>query len=194
MTPVAILAPAKGLSPTGTDQDMDNVLAAATPGGIEAQEKRGQVAFVAQQTLPKDGLDRYRAALEKAGFKFGEDADDLFIRCEFPAGWTKQPSDHSMWSYLLDEKGRRRGGLFYKAAFYDRKAHISLDSRYTCGTDYDAPEREDRKRRVVVKDCGTVIFASEYVDYRQEEAEYAKCEAWLSERFPECRDVGAYWD
>ena len=34
--------------------DMDNYIVATTPGGIEAQEKRGQASFVNSATLPKD--------------------------------------------------------------------------------------------------------------------------------------------
>lgn len=35
-----------------------------------------------------------------------------------------------MWSYLVDELGRRRGAIFYKAAFYDRDAFMRLESHY----------------------------------------------------------------
>ena len=45
--PAAIIALAQG--------DIENALIAATPGGIEAQEARGQQEFAANSTLPKSG-------------------------------------------------------------------------------------------------------------------------------------------
>jgi len=47
-----------------------------------------------------------------------------------------------MWSYLLDEHGRRRVAIFYKAAFYDRSAFMrlnSLDSYVSNHVEYDGP-------------------------------------------------------
>src|ERR1700761_5319407 len=90
---------------------MENFIAASVPGGIEAQEKRGQTSFAASETLPRECP---RAMLESLGFVFGDDADDLFVKVQFPEGWKKVPTDHSMWTDLVDAKGRRRGGVFYK--------------------------------------------------------------------------------
>ena len=33
-----------------------------------------------------------------------------------------------MWSYLTDQHGRQRVAIFYKAAFYDRRAFMRLES------------------------------------------------------------------
>ena len=33
-----------------------------------------------------------------------------------------------MWSSVVDELGRERAAVFYKAAFYDRRAHMTLTS------------------------------------------------------------------
>jgi hypothetical protein len=104
--------------------DIENFYVAGTPGGIEAQEKAGQVAFETSETLPKDCP---KEALEKLGFVFGEEADDIFVKVKFPDGWKKRATGHSMWTDLLDETGKKRGSIFYKAAFYDRKADMTLD-------------------------------------------------------------------
>jgi hypothetical protein len=51
-------------------------------------------------------------------------------------------SDHAMWSYLVDELGRERVSIFYKAAFYDRSAHMSLTSLGSYvrnSVEYDGP-------------------------------------------------------
>ena len=98
LTPAAIAAAASG--------DWENALIAATPGGIEAQEAAGQRDFVASETLPKKCLYCEREQLEAMGIIFGEDADDLLVRVLLPEGWKKVPTSHSMWSHLVDEKGR----------------------------------------------------------------------------------------
>lgn len=115
--PAAVSAAARG--------DMDNFMVAATPGGIEAQEAMGQAALAGtKDALPKDCPQK---DLEALGFVFGEPIDDLFINATFPAGWRKKATDHSMWSELLDETGKKRGAIFYKAAFYDRRAFMRLE-------------------------------------------------------------------
>jgi hypothetical protein len=44
-----------------------------------------------------------------------------------PPGWKVVPTDHSMWSDLVDAKGEKRASIFYKAAFYDRDAFIRIE-------------------------------------------------------------------
>jgi len=94
---------------------------------IASQERAGQQQLVASQMLPTDtcGTD---ADFLAAGFTFGEPVagDPMFRPATLPAGWTKTGSDHDMWSYILDERGRQRVAIFYKAAFYNRSAHMRL--------------------------------------------------------------------
>jgi len=99
-----------------------------SPDGIERSEREGQKSFVAQQTLPRKRLEREK--LEALGFIFEKDSDsgvidDLFIACQFPDGWTKRPTDHSMWSELVSPDGKVVASIFYKAAFYDMDAFMS---------------------------------------------------------------------
>lgn len=106
--------------------DTVNARIASTPGGIEAQEKAGQSNFVNSQTLPiPDG--ETRARLEAMGVQFGDPVDDIFVNATLPAGWQKIASDHSMWSSLVDAQGKKVASIFYKAAFYDRRADITLE-------------------------------------------------------------------
>ena len=104
-------------------------LPTGSPSGfIEAQEKAGQSQLVHSDRLPTEVLHGTDAEFEALGFTFGEpDASDpLFRPATLPDGWSKQASDHDMWSYIVDPLGRRRVGVFYKAAFYDRKAHMAV--------------------------------------------------------------------
>lgn len=195
-TPAAISAALAG--------DAENFIAASTPGGIEAQEARGQREAVAAQRLPIKGTGDGKV-WEKLGFVFGEMYDDVFVCVTFPAGWKLEPTEHSMWSNLLDDKGRKRAAMFYKAAFYDRSAHITLSRRYSCGADY---ESDKQPRDVVVRDADTIIHtvgaerAVEWskdrdkakADYEFNESLRMSAEAWLDQQFPDWKKADAYWD
>lgn len=136
MTPAALVAL--------LSDNLENFEAASTPGGIEAQERRGQLEEATKQTLPIVLNHRYGANQEEArkpwealGFKFGKPVDNLFVECEFPKGWGKVPTDHAMHTDIVDDKGHKRGNIFYKAAFYDRNADARLTGRFRIQQDYD---------------------------------------------------------
>jgi len=96
--------------------------------GIERQEAQGQRELNATSTIPVryNGLNSAEgnALLCRAGFEIGKevDGDELFRYCRLPEGWKKVPTEHHLWTSIVDEKGRERGSIFYKAAFYDRDA------------------------------------------------------------------------
>lgn len=94
---------------------------------ITDMESAGQRQLVASDRLPVQGPDEQLRAL---GFQLGEPdpADPLFRPVVLPEGWRREGSDHAMWSYILDRNGRRRVAVFYKAAYYDRKAHCSVET------------------------------------------------------------------
>lgn len=97
-----------------------------TPSMIEAQEAQGQRELINSAQLPVDIDPISRAKLESAGVVFGavSKGDPMFRTATLPAGWRKAATSHSMWSDLLDENGDKRAAIFYKAAFYDRSAHM----------------------------------------------------------------------
>jgi hypothetical protein len=99
-----------------------------TTGYITGMEAAGQRQVVASTLLPIEIRGASDADFEKLGFTFGAKRDDLFREATLPAGWSKQGSDHNMWSYVVDQHGRRRVAVFYKAAFYDRKADMHLET------------------------------------------------------------------
>jgi hypothetical protein len=201
ISPAALAAAAAG--------DLDNFIVAATPGGIEAQERSEQIRSTATfDRLPKDGPWESIKAL---GFKVLGELDDLFYRIEAPAGWTIRASDHAMWSYVHDDKGRCRMGVFYKGAFYDRNANVNLERRYSVKRTYkgerfvyveDAanqglanapwsrgplPQRPDR--------IETEAQRTAWREAMDRESEIDKlATTWLEENKPEYRDPLAYWD
>jgi hypothetical protein len=185
ISPAALAAAANG--------DIGNLLVASTPGGIEAQEAREQQKAVAAQRLPIDGTNgKNRAVWESLGFLFKDDADDLFVNVIFPAGWKLEATDHAMWNTLFDDKGRRRAGMFYKGTFYDRRAQISLDLRFTYGTDYES----EKPYKVVVRDCGKVIHTVGSSEGNYEDSERLNREAkqWLDEKYPDHENPLAHWE
>lgn len=94
---------------------------------ITGMEAAGQAQIVASTVLPIDtGYGAKDDAYEALGIVFGEKVDDLFREATLPEGWTRAGTDHAMWSDVLDERGVKRIAVFYKAAFYDRSAHMSL--------------------------------------------------------------------
>lgn len=192
------------LTPAALNADtLENFMAAATPGGIEAQEARGQRDFVASTTLPKQCNGCTREQLEAMGIVFGKDEDDLFIAATLPAGWKKEATDHSMWSKLIDDKDRERASIFYKAAFYDRSAHIDLSNFYRTRNRYldtngkEGAGRPSTIQHLVVNANGETLLdagTAGYEDYAAQETCDKKCVEWLASNAPDWRNPLAYWD
>lgn len=183
----ALVAAAKG--------DIANALIASTPGGIEAQEARGQAEMASSfRTLPKD---MSRETGESFGFVYGEEADDIFINVIPPAGWRIEPTKHHMHSDIIDAQGRKRGAIFYKAAFYDRRASGNWMPRYQVVPDWSP---SDGVTSVPVFDNATGevlerydVPASDLPSWQKSESAEKAAAAFLDERFPDHRNQAAYW-
>jgi len=182
---------------------LDVVGGASLDKAIKNQEKQGQADSCRAQALPINGTTNNREVWEKLGFVFGDNADDLFVNVTMPPGWELRPTEHSMWSDLRDEQGRIRAKMFYKAAFYDRDASISLCRRFNIDQ-YDNKEGEpDSLIRVSVYDSSAMRKEPVHVietecdepkeryDARAELAKEAK--EWLNETYPDWQDPLAYW-
>lgn len=174
---------------------------AGTPAGILASEKMGQIELTRTASRLPLELRPAKEAWEKIGFTFGETVDQLFQNATFPAGWVIRPTDHSMHSEILDDKGRVRGGVFYKAAFYDRRANAHLKQRYTVEPRYsDLAGGENLPadtQQIVVADAGVAMktFGDPVPQRDWEAAEPHRKAAieWLEANYPE-NDPTAYWD
>lgn len=183
----------------------------SSSGMIEAQEARGQREVVNSDQLPTKGLlgaDRH--TWEAMGIKILEEEptkDPIFCLVELPKGWKKQATDHAMWNNLVDDKGRVRATFFYKAAFYDRSAHIRPVARFTIDRNY---ERSDYRNvfEYQVKDGNKVVFTVDrpvpkLSDGREdygasegiEKELKAACVQWFNDNgFPDYANFSAYWD
>lgn len=165
--------------------------------------------------LPRETDEASFRALELAGVKFLENVpnDALFRYAELPAGWSIKRTDHSMHTKLCDAKGRERASIFYKAAFYDRSAHMSVSRRFGIDAYFNAEHESVAVARV--NDQGAFPFTSERfpIDtkedrhgcgYDHETGQYAvpskrdiarkQCIVWLAEYYPDWESPTAYWD
>lgn len=165
---------------------------------IQNMESKGQRELANSHQLPVEcyRTSRYstQGILENAGVVFGEPlADDpLFCEAKLPEGWKIEATGHSMWSYLLDEKGRRRAGIFYKAAFYDRHAHIRAEGllRMEFPADYEAAINSAVFRIEIFKGTEQVHV----VEGVNHDDAYSASTAWLNEHYPEWENPWAYWN
>jgi hypothetical protein len=145
VTPVMMVAAVMGENPL-----------AYAPGAIEAAQESAQRALVESTLLPikfnqyfdQPEGDRWDM-LARLGFVVdrSEVVDGLFYRATLPPGWKKVAMAHSYGSMLVDEQGRKRAEIFYKAAAYDREAFWSLNRRYGI-IDYFRPTPSPRSRPV----------------------------------------------
>ena len=180
------------------NNDIGNFLAASTPGGIEAQEKRGQQTLVNSDILP---IRCPKNELIKMGIKFLKPFDDIFVNVILPTGWKKVPTEHDMWSDLVDDKGRKRASIFYKAAFYDRSSHMGLTRRFSIATNWEIYDKNEFQ--VFVKDCDKIVYTTPKVKFpKKYDDEYNRIEKeqktdvinWLIKNYPNWEDPLAYWD
>ena len=172
-----------------------NLLTAMEPDGLDRQQAQGQAELCATTELPKKIQDVSRATLEALGFKFGEATDPLFVRAELPEGWALKPTDHPMWTNLVDNRARVRGSIFYKAAFYDRDAFMRMTCRFHVSVHEDGGNANTR--RVSVKDAiaGEALEVGEYAERDWDACDELgkKAKAWLAEHYPDWRNPLAYW-
>jgi len=198
----------KMIENTSKRDPMMNLLGAMAEGTsnyITGMEAQGQRQLINSAQLPvKGSTDPILAAMR---ITFGEtvQGDPLFRSATLPEGWKKQGSDHAMWSYIVDDKGRRRAGIFYKAAFYDRDAHIGARRRFEINRgDYN----DEANIYHVINDGGREVFRTgikkieTYNENREnyyttlgvvEKEQHAACLAWLDEHHPEHKDVDTGW-
>lgn len=120
-----------------------------TPDAITGQEAQGQRSFAESDTLPaniRGGRGETdaeaRERLEAMGVRIGPavEGDDLFVYADLPDGWERRPTEHSMWSDLVDGGGRKVASIFYKAAFYDRDAFLDLSAPPDSAVDHPSTD------------------------------------------------------
>jgi len=208
-----------------TNNPQPQWLFGGNPRVIEAQEKAGQQKLLKSDNLPRKSFHGdVKTIYEKMGILVLEGnnkADPFFYKVKLPIGWKIISTDHSMYTTLLDEKGRKRASIFYKAAFYDRDASISFNTRYNYEvitySDETSEKYSDiyeRKKHTPafgrVLDEEKVIFETKHemfpLDYKVvghqkwwteydafEKSKRQECIDWLNKNYPNWEDLFAYW-
>ena len=198
-------------------QDPMDILGAAVlfKNPIEREEALGQYEFVESDTLPAEisaawtgghrlSPDEVKSILESWGIKFlgPVEDDDQFVFVELPEGWTRRATEHSMWSNLLDEKGRVRAKMFYKAAFYDRHAMLHIEHFFRIEKEWKLADSSNLIVYDVLQADGDVVFHTDPVSFDPKDPNRYKLDdvardaavAWLTEKYPNWGDPAAYWD
>lgn len=160
-------------------------------GSIERMEALGQKAIVASADLPKDMAPHTQEEVTKhTGIMFGDEVNDLFVAVTLPEGWQKRGTDHSMHSELVDNQGRVRAGIFYKAAFYDRRADMHFCTFYSARVKYTDDGHDGAE--VVTADGKTLKSFPKKGDEPSWDTR-DRAALWLDEHYPDHRSVWAYW-
>lgn len=160
---------------------------------IELSEAKGQADLVNSTRLPKKTTPDRATIAAATGIAFGDDVDELFVEASLPDGWRKEASDHAMWSDLVDNKGRRRAAIFYKAAFYDCRANMRFEPFYSIDVNYDSGYEACT---VAVRDANgaTLKDFGKSKDWDGGQKLQQAAAAWLDENYPDNRNPLAYWD
>ena len=198
----------------------ENFIAAATPGGIERQEREKQAQLVRREQLPLK-LGSPREFFDKLGFKFGTQLDKKLQEGQLPEGWKKiADPGHSMYSYVLDPKGCRRWTIFFKGAFYDYEAFgWSLQRRFVVSVEkdykaeigpravwgeihdnavpFDAKAKEGRyvTPKIVYRSQEDRFTPKSWEDGERLEAMVRlEMEMWIEANYPDYENPLAYWE
>ena len=110
-----------------------------------------------------------------------------------------------MWSDLVDARGRKRAGIFYKAAYYDESAYMSVSRRFTVTLNYKHPRYEQGMHQAVVHDGDRVIFCTQGIVLSKDkrytpsgreavERDEGIARSWLLARYPDYENPASYWD
>jgi hypothetical protein len=175
--------------------DKENAARAKLPYGIEAQRMDGQRTILEEDVLPRD-LRPGKHVFQEAGFKFGKARDGLLVEARLPEGWRKTATEHASHVDLSDGEGRRRGFIFYNAAFHDRNAFAALLTRYQVKS-RDVPGKP-HLCELGVWDTASQAFIhtagqAEAARADRLEALRAEAAAWLDANLPTNENPLAYW-
>ena len=128
----------------------DRVHASMTSSDIEASESAGQKMMIDSTQIPKDGDWELLKSWE---IGIIGDADDLFYNAQLPIGWELRSNGHALNTDLIDDLGRKRAALFYKAAFYDRRAEFfAIRDRFVVGQNWSADNYSRDVTQFAIKD------------------------------------------
>lgn len=173
-------------------------LVATPPAGVD------QKALVSSHHLPReiDSLEpiTWEELSVRWGMKVLGSLKANFFAVQMPPGWYLQGGgEESLWSYLLDDRGRERATIYYQPNFSDRSAILYLSRRYSVFSHYLDPT--DTTVRIISARDGRRIFhefgrvVADHAGYFKEVTRIEECgKLWMDTHFPQWQDPFAYWD
>lgn len=188
------------------------VAAAMGSGGIadaiDQQNSQGQRQLrgtgkvsIPSQTQDWGEIDTF-AMLRAWGVELPEydqrTGDKLFRPANLPPGWEIRVTEHHLWSALVDEHGRRRALIFYKAAFYDRDASITVSRRFIARAEFVELTDTSKTMEPVIRDGDVVIWRGPRtvvprLDYATKDAVDLFAERQLDSIYPDHREFLKAW-
>jgi hypothetical protein len=146
---------------------------------ITGMEADGQRQIVHSDVLPVESHTGDQWLIDH-GFQLGDavEGDELFRQVTLPDGWKRVGSSHAMHSYIHDERDLPMVNVFYKAAFYDRRADWSpVNPGYTTAGAFLYGDREsipwdkftDGERAVAIRQLQEYTPEGRYAKYADED-------------------------
>lgn len=180
---------------------------------LDAYEKalffmqRGRESFLVSSALPTtiEGVTKKEGErlLQDMGIELGDayKNDPVFRQATLPSGWEKISTDDMppTITRLVDEQGRQRGSVYFDNMPRTRKAHLTLNTRFSVDSrEFDI----DDEIIFDVLDSGTITHSTNPIprtgdhttDVRAENQARRMAIDWLEERYPDWRNPAAYWD
>lgn len=122
------------------------------------------------------------------------ESEPLFQFVKLPKDWRKEKSDDILWSWLLDNEGRKRARIFFEATIGRRNSRIDLLTRFDFNVNYDPPQKN--RTIISITDCGTTVHS--YIPKLDEELDIvnqsnSSAYEWLDKNYPDWRNPAAYW-
>lgn len=143
---------------------------------VDRQQKRDLDNIKETKLLPiqcgrgrEEEQNEYSKKLRKLGIVVVEQYDDLMMRVVLPEGWSIS-HDGGYWSYVLDEKGRKRASFFYKGAPWDRDAFLHFQRRFSIShwvADYNEKDFEPQPK--LIQDGFEEVWVDVEDEYEKEE-------------------------
>lgn len=161
--------------------------------------------------------------LKYLGFKNVKEMEDTFFECKFPKGWKYHiPPNSTEWVYLVDNKDRFRGAIFFKVVQKSKNnmkviTFINYMPRYRIIIDRVIPQQQFVKQKeghlespLIGKfvDGRTTIFETTPIkqkakiktpEYAKEEKRirdqlYKQVESYAKKLYPEFDNISKYWE
>ncbi len=134
-------------------------------GAVDVINRMGQNDIKTSTQIPK-GNNKELASIGIIVAGPVSPNDNILVNATLPEGWTKKPTNHYMYTDILDEKGRNRASCMYKAASHDRDGRTTVLKRFSAGYTNDSWLDPELSKTVVpsISDSnGNVVWRGNYM-------------------------------